>query len=165
MGAVVGDDHVHDPIPVYNLLVELDCHLRASCSYRLGLNLLGELVDHDKQVIEALEGGREFPNKVKSPDGKGPCDQDRLEFLRGDVFLLGKVLTSLASPQDVLCILNRGGLVKPISKGFTHQGVRCCNVPTSPQVYILQEFYPIFLWVSTIARFRSCFYDGFHHPS
>ena len=95
-------------------------------------------------MIEAPGGRREFPDKVGSPDDEGPCDWDRLEFLRGDVFLLGKILTSLASPHNVLCILNHDGPVKPISKGFTHQGVRCCNVPTSPQVYILQELYPIF---------------------
>ena len=63
LGAIVSDDHVHDPIPVYNLLDELNCRLRASCSYRLGLNPLGELVDHGKQVIKAPGVGGSFPTR------------------------------------------------------------------------------------------------------
>jgi hypothetical protein len=48
LGVVVSNDHVHDPLPVYDFFDELDCCLRASCSYKLGLDLLGELIDHDK---------------------------------------------------------------------------------------------------------------------
>jgi hypothetical protein len=46
-------------------------------------------------VVEAPGGNREFRNEVKSPDGEGPCDQNRLELLRGNVLLLGKELTPL----------------------------------------------------------------------
>ena len=48
LGAVVSNDCVHDPIPVYDFFDELDCRLRASCSYRLGLDPLHEFADHDK---------------------------------------------------------------------------------------------------------------------
>jgi hypothetical protein len=79
-------------------------------------------------VVEAPRGRWEFLDKIESSDGKGPCNQDRLDLLRGDVFLLGKVLTSLISPHDVLCTWP----VKPLSKGFTHQGVWSRMVITSP---------------------------------
>jgi hypothetical protein len=72
------------------------------------------------------------------------CDRDRLEFLRRDVFLLSKVLTSFASPHDVLCVFDRGRPIKPLSKSFTHESIWCCMVATSPRVYILQELYPVF---------------------
>ena len=47
LGAIVGNDRVHDPIPVDNLLDELDRCLQASCSSSLSLDSLGELVNHD----------------------------------------------------------------------------------------------------------------------
>ena len=144
LGAVVGDDHIHDPIPVYNLLNELYRRLRASYSYKFGFDPLGELVDHDKQVVEAPGGRWEFLDKAESPNGEGPCDQDRLEFLRRDLFLPSKVLTSFTSPLDMLCVFDYSGPIKPLSKSFTHQSVWCYMVATSPQVYILQELYPIF---------------------
>jgi hypothetical protein len=62
LGAIVCNDHVHDPIPVYDLLDELDCHLQGSYGYRFILYLLGKLVDHEKQVIKALKGRWEFPD-------------------------------------------------------------------------------------------------------
>ena len=95
-------------------------------------------------MVKSLGGRREFPNKVKSLDGEGPRDWDRLDLLRGDVFLLVEVLTSLTSPHDVLYVLNYGRPIKPLSKGFTHQGVWRCMVATSPRVYILQELYLVF---------------------
>jgi hypothetical protein len=132
LGAIVGNDHVHDPIPVYYLLDELDCCLGGGFDYRLGLDPLGELLDHNKQVIEALGCSWEFPNKVESLNSEGPCDWDSLEFLGGDVFSLSKILTSIASPHDMLCILNHGGPVESLSKGLSHQGVWSREVTTSP---------------------------------
>ena len=85
-----------------------------------------------------------FSNKVESPDGEGPFDWDRLDLLRGDMFLLGKVVTTLIGPHDMLCILNRGRPIKPLSKGLTHQGIWHYMVATSPRVYILQESFPVF---------------------
>ena len=117
---------------------------RASYSYKLGLDPLGELVNHDEQVVEAPRGRCEFLDEIESLDGEGTCDWDHLEFLRTDVFLLSKVLTSFASPHDVLCVFDHGGPVKPLSKSFTHQSVWCYMVATSPRVYILQELYSIF---------------------
>jgi hypothetical protein len=164
LGAILGNDHVHDPILVYNLLDELNRSLRANRSYKFGLNPLGELVNHDKQVIKAPEGRREFPDEVESPNGEGPHDWDCLEFLRGDVFLLGKILTSLASPHNMLCVLNRGGPIKSLSKGFTHQGVWCCMVATSTRVYILQEFYPILCGYAPLQDFARAFMIDFVIP-
>jgi hypothetical protein len=123
LGAVVNNDHAHDPILVYDFFDELNCCLRASCSNRLGLNPLGELCWSWQISGRSPRGRWEFPDKVKSPDDKGPCDWDRLEFLTGDVFLLGIVLTSLTSPNDVLCLLSHGRPIKPLLKGLTHQGV------------------------------------------
>jgi hypothetical protein len=108
-------------------------------------------------VVETPKGRREFPDKVESLDGEGPCDWDRLEFLRGDVFLLGKVLTSLTSPHDVLCVLNCGRPIKPLLKGLTHHGVWCYMVATSPQVYILQESFPVFRGYAPLQDFARAF--------
>jgi hypothetical protein len=85
-------------------------------------------------------------------------------FLREDVFFLGKVLTSLASPHDVSCVINYGGPVKPLSKGFTHQGVWRCMMATSPRVYILQEFYPIFHGYAVLQDFAHAFMIDFVIP-
>jgi hypothetical protein len=89
-------------------------------------------------------GRREFLDKVESPNGEGPRDRDCLKFLRGDVLLFGKELASLTSSHNVLRVFNRGRLVKPLSKGITHQSIWRCMVVASPQVDILQEVYPVF---------------------
>jgi hypothetical protein len=143
LGVVVYDDRVHDPIPVYDLLDEHDYRLRASHSYEFRLDPLGKLVDHEKQVIKASGGGLEFPDEVESPNGEGPCNQDRLEFLGGDVLFLGKELSSLACTHNPFCIFDCSGPVNPLSKGFTYPSIWRCVVATSPRVDILQEFYPI----------------------
>jgi hypothetical protein len=55
-----------------------------------------------------------------------------LEFLGGNMFLLSKELTFLASSHNMLCVFNRSRPVKPLSKDFTHQSVWRCIVATSP---------------------------------
>jgi hypothetical protein len=63
---------------------------------------------------------------------------------------LGKVLASLTSPHNVLCVLNHGGPIEPLLKGLTHQGFWCYMVATSPRVYILQESFPVFYGYVTL---------------
>ena len=115
-------------------------------------------------MIKAPKGGQEFPDEVESPNGERPRDWDRLDLLRGDVFLLGKVLTSLIGPHDMLCILNHGRPIKPLSKVLTHQGVWRCMVATSPRVYILQESFPVFCGYAPLQNSTHAFMMDFIIP-
>ena len=74
-------------------------------------------------MVKAPRGGRGFLDKFESPNREGPRDWDRFELLGGDMFLLGKELALLIGSHDPFCVFDRSGLVKPLSKGFTHQGV------------------------------------------
>lgn len=118
LGSIVCDDGIHDIVLVYDLVDELDRAFGAGRGYGPCLNPFGELVDYDEQVFEASKGSREFPDKIESPNSKGPCDWDRLELLRGYMLLLGKELAPQKSSDNLLRVPDDGRPVKPLSKGL-----------------------------------------------
>jgi hypothetical protein len=93
-------------------------------------------------VVEAPRGRWEFPDKVESLEGEGPCDQDHLEFLRGDVFLLGKVLASLTSPHDVLHVLNCSGPIEPCQKALPTKVFGATWWPQAPECISSKSLFP-----------------------
>jgi len=84
------------------------------------LNPLGELVDRDKQVGEALGRFLQRPDEVEAPNSKGPSDGDRLQSLSWEVNLPSIELASLIGSHDLCGISHGGGPVEALSEGIPH---------------------------------------------
>jgi hypothetical protein len=84
----------------------------------LSLDPLGEFVDRDKQVGEALGCFFEGSQEIQAPHGKGSCDGDGLESLGWRVELSCKVLAPLARPHNLNRIIGDHCLVKTLPEGF-----------------------------------------------
>lgn len=68
---VVIGDGVRDPESSDNVVEEFDRSTSADGGHRFGLDPLGELVDSDEEVGEALGRFLERPEDVEPPDRKG----------------------------------------------------------------------------------------------
>src|SRR6266498_3532797 len=71
---------------------------------RFGFNTLGELVDGDEEMCKTTRRSLQRADHVETPDCKWPSDGDSLHLLRWDVYLLSKILASLAFADNFVCV-------------------------------------------------------------
>jgi hypothetical protein len=115
---IVSNDIIGDPKVENNVLDKACRFFGANFGHGLSLDLLGELVDHDKQVGEALGQVFKGSQEVQTPHNKGPCDRDGLEHLGWHVDLPHKVLAPFARPHNLSRVVNDRWPVKTLPEGF-----------------------------------------------
>ena len=118
---MVNDDTVRNIEPVHDVEEELDYLLRADVGDGLDLYPLGEFVDCYEQVSEASRALFEGSYHVEAPDHEWPGDGDGLELLCRQMGLLSVELASFTLADDLLCISQRSGPAKTLTKGFPDQ--------------------------------------------
>jgi hypothetical protein len=79
LGVVVRDDAVRNPKAVDDVGEEYYGLFRPDAGDRMGLNPLGKLINGNEQVGEATSCPLQGSDQVESPNGKWPCDGNRLQ--------------------------------------------------------------------------------------
>jgi hypothetical protein len=119
LSASIVDDGVRDSKTENDVLDEIHYLLGANISQGPRLDPLSQLVDHDKQVGQALERFLEGPQEVQAPQGERSCNGDGLELLGRSMDLPHEVLASLAGPHDLSHIIGGRWLVKTLLEGLS----------------------------------------------
>jgi hypothetical protein len=74
---------------------------------RLGLNPLGEFVNHYQEVRHAASGSSERAHHIQAPYGKRPGDGDGFQGGSRRVPFLGEALAAIALLHQFFCVSER----------------------------------------------------------
>jgi hypothetical protein len=76
-----------------------------------------------------------------------------LELVGQNMNLLGKKLTPLTMMDQLLCISDGRGPIKPCSKSLANQSSQSSMVATGASIYLLQNLHPFFLRDALLKQF------------
>ena len=130
LSAILSDNVIGDFEPMDDVLNEFGCLLQLEVGDGPDFDPLGEFVNGDQEVIEALGHLLELLDHVEAPDHKRSCDGNSLECLGQWVALLGIVLASLAGFDEVLGVSEGSQPVKAVSRSLSHKGAWHYVVPS-----------------------------------
>jgi hypothetical protein len=121
IGAIISDDTMRISKMENQLFNKLNSCCRLTIANWLRLNPLSKLVNHHENVGLLILRPLERSNHIKPPNYKRPSYRDHPQLLSQHMSLSCKFLTPVALANDVLCIGMSRQLVKPVTKGFSHQ--------------------------------------------